>query len=169
MAYDTTTSSLGAAAYAAKAAGLAAPHDSAAVADEVCWQQDHASPAVRDVQRGLPPPTRSAGMLTRLLENRVMGVGPAEMLYDEAAERTVAVGMRLAAYDAATADRWEVLAEADPGGSAPSDGMRPGEPATRRPRPGRRRGSGRNRRLRPGDEDVDRAAGAAHALAQGTN
>ncbi len=47
-----------------------------------------------------------------------MGVGPAEMLYDEAAERTVAFGMRLAAYDA-TADRWEILAEADPGGSLP--------------------------------------------------
>jgi hypothetical protein len=47
-----------------------------------------------------------------------MGVGPPVMVYDEAAERTGAFGMRLAAYDA-TADRWEILAEADPGGSLP--------------------------------------------------
>jgi hypothetical protein len=53
----------GASAYAAKATGLAAPHDPTAVADEVRWQLSHASPAVRDVLRRLPPPTRSAGML----------------------------------------------------------------------------------------------------------
>ncbi len=37
------------------------------------------------------------------------------IVYDEAAERTVIIGEvpRLAAYDA-TADRWEILAEADP-------------------------------------------------------
>jgi len=64
-------------AYAAKAAGLAAPHDPTAVANEVHWQLGHASPAVRDVVRRLPPPTRPAGMLgalisdmhTRLTEN----------------------------------------------------------------------------------------------------
>ncbi len=53
----------GAAAYAAKAAGLAAPNVPTAVADEVRWQQSHASPTVRDVLRRLPPPTRPAGML----------------------------------------------------------------------------------------------------------
>ncbi len=44
----------GAAAYAAKAVGLAAPDDPDAVADEVRWQLDHASPAVRGVLRRLP-------------------------------------------------------------------------------------------------------------------
>jgi hypothetical protein len=46
----------GASAYAAKAAGLAAPHDPAAVAREILWQLGHASPAVRGVLRRLPPP-----------------------------------------------------------------------------------------------------------------
>jgi hypothetical protein len=41
----------GAAAYAAKAAGLAAPHDPTVVADEVRWQHGHASPTVREVLR----------------------------------------------------------------------------------------------------------------------
>lgn len=59
----------GAAAYAAKAAGLAAPDGPAAVADEACWQQDHASPAVRDVLRRLPPPTRPASMLGALIND----------------------------------------------------------------------------------------------------
>lgn len=40
---------LGAPAYAAQAAGLAAPDDPAAVAGVVTWAQSHASPAVRDV------------------------------------------------------------------------------------------------------------------------
>ena len=53
----------GAAAYAAKAAGLAAPDDPTAVAEQVRWQQSHASPSVRDVLGRLPPPTRSAGTL----------------------------------------------------------------------------------------------------------
>jgi hypothetical protein len=59
----------GAAAYAAKAAGLAAPDDPAAVADEVQWQQSHASPTVRDVLRRLPPPTRSKGTLGALISD----------------------------------------------------------------------------------------------------
>jgi len=38
------------------------------------------------------------------------------IVYDEAAKRTVVIGdTRLAAYDAA-ADRWEILAEVEPGG-----------------------------------------------------
>ena len=58
----------GAAAYAAKAAGLAVPHDPAAVSEEVRWQRSHASPAVRDVLRRLPPPpVRAAGMLGALI------------------------------------------------------------------------------------------------------
>ena len=56
-------------AYAAIAAGLAAPHDPTAVADEVRWQQNHASPAVRDVLRRLPPPIRSAGVLGALISD----------------------------------------------------------------------------------------------------
>ncbi len=57
----------GAAAYAAKAAGLAAPDDPSAVADEVRWAVRHASPAVREVLRRLPPPTRPTGMLGALI------------------------------------------------------------------------------------------------------
>ncbi len=59
----------GAAAYAAVAAGLAAPDDPTAVADEVRWALSHASPAVRNVLRKLPPPTRSAGVLGTLIND----------------------------------------------------------------------------------------------------
>lgn len=68
----------GAAAYAAKAAGLAAARDATAVADELEWQQIHASPAVREVFRRLPSPTRPAGMLGALisdLHTRLIGGG----------------------------------------------------------------------------------------------
>ena len=58
---------LGAAAYAAKAAGLAAPDEPTAVAEEVRWALCRASPAVRDVLRRLPPPTRATGMLGALI------------------------------------------------------------------------------------------------------
>jgi hypothetical protein len=54
---------LGAAAYAAKAAGLAAP-GTEAVSDEIRWQLDHMSTAVRAALRQLPPVgTDSAGPL----------------------------------------------------------------------------------------------------------
>ncbi len=56
-------------AYAAIAAGLAAPHDPAAVAEEARWQLRHATPAVRDVLRRLPPPPRPAGMLGALIND----------------------------------------------------------------------------------------------------
>jgi Imm-5 like putative immunity protein len=46
---------LGAAAYAAKAAGLAAPDRADAVSEEVRWQLDHTSAAVRAALRLLPP------------------------------------------------------------------------------------------------------------------
>jgi hypothetical protein len=45
---------LGAAAYAAKAAGLAAPDRRGAVEDEIRWQFDHMSPATRVPLRELP-------------------------------------------------------------------------------------------------------------------
>jgi hypothetical protein len=45
---------LGAAAYAAKAAGLAAPDRPEVVNEEVCWQLDHMSPEVRTALRRLP-------------------------------------------------------------------------------------------------------------------
>jgi hypothetical protein len=48
-------SSLSAALTADMAAGLAPPHDPTAVGDEVRRQLSHASPAVRDVLRRLPP------------------------------------------------------------------------------------------------------------------
>ena len=54
-------------AYAARAAGLAAADDPTAVADEARWQLDHASPAVRDVLRKLPPPPGPAGQLGKLI------------------------------------------------------------------------------------------------------
>lgn len=59
----------GAAAYAAQAVGLAAPYDSTAVADELRWQQTHASWAVREVLRRLPPPTRPASILGALISD----------------------------------------------------------------------------------------------------
>ena len=46
---------LGAAAYAAKAAGLADPGRPGAVEDEIRWQIDHMSPEVRAALRALPP------------------------------------------------------------------------------------------------------------------
>jgi hypothetical protein len=59
----------GAPAYAAMAAGLAAPGDPTAVRDEVRWALHHASPTVRDVLRRLPPPPRPAGMLRALIND----------------------------------------------------------------------------------------------------
>ena len=46
---------LGAAAYAAKAAGLAAPDQCVAVAEEIRWQLGHMSPPVKAALRLLPP------------------------------------------------------------------------------------------------------------------
>ncbi len=46
---------MGAAAYAAKAAGLAVPDRPEAVAEEVHWQLGHMSAAARAALRGLPP------------------------------------------------------------------------------------------------------------------
>jgi hypothetical protein len=54
-------------AYAAKAAGLAAPDDPTAAADELRCQLRHAPPAVREVLRRLPPPTGAAGTLGALI------------------------------------------------------------------------------------------------------
>lgn len=56
-------------AYAAKAHALAAPDDPAAVADEVRWALEHASPAVRDVLRRLPPPDRPNGILGTVISD----------------------------------------------------------------------------------------------------
>jgi len=55
---------LGAFAYAANAAELAASDGPLITAGEVQWAQSHASSAVRDALRRLPPQTRPAGMLT---------------------------------------------------------------------------------------------------------
>lgn len=46
---------LGAAAYAARAAGLASPERPDAVTDEIRWQLDHMTPEVRAALRTLPP------------------------------------------------------------------------------------------------------------------
>src|SRR5437763_1670597 len=58
---------LGAPAYAAKAAGLAAPNDPTATAGVVEWAHHHASPAVRDVLRRLPSRTQAGGTLGKVL------------------------------------------------------------------------------------------------------
>ena len=56
-------------AYAAKAAALAAPHDPNAVAAELQWQMNQASPTVRQVLPRLPARTRPAGLLGALIKN----------------------------------------------------------------------------------------------------
>lgn len=59
----------GAPAYAAKAAGLAAPNDPCAAAREIRWAVSHASPGVRDALLRLPLPPRSAGTLGGLISD----------------------------------------------------------------------------------------------------
>ncbi len=58
---------LGAPAYAARAVGLAFPHDPAAVANEVRWQLAHASREVRGVLWRLPRRASSRGALGSLV------------------------------------------------------------------------------------------------------
>lgn len=57
----------GAPAYGALAARLAAPANEAAADDEIRWASAHASPAVRDVLRRLPPPRAEGGLLGELV------------------------------------------------------------------------------------------------------
>jgi hypothetical protein len=70
---------LGAAAYAAKAAGLAAPERPDAVNDEIRWQLDRLSPAVRAALRQLPPVGERSdgplgpGLLARGLLGAIIG------------------------------------------------------------------------------------------------
>ncbi|RYE09202.1 MAG: hypothetical protein EOP22_09775 [Hyphomicrobiales bacterium] len=66
---------LGAAAYAAKAAGLAAPERPGAALDEVAWQLGQMSPEVRAVLRTLPPlgENRSGPLGPGLLASGVLG------------------------------------------------------------------------------------------------
>lgn len=66
---------LGAAAYAAKAAGLAAPDLPGAVSDEIEWQLSHMSPATRTALRQLPPvgENRSGPLGPGLLASGLLG------------------------------------------------------------------------------------------------
>ncbi len=66
---------LGAAAYAAKAAGLAAPDGPEALAGEIRWQLAHMSPAVGVALRQLPPvgENRSGPLGPGLLASGVLG------------------------------------------------------------------------------------------------
>jgi hypothetical protein len=66
---------LGAAAYAAKAAGLAAPHEPEALAGEIGWQLGHMPAAVRVALRQLPPvgENRSGPLGPGLLASGVLG------------------------------------------------------------------------------------------------
>lgn len=80
---------LGAAAYAAKAAGLAAPDRADAVTDEIRWQLDHVSAAARAALRLLPPvgencsgPLGSgllaSGLLGRIISDLQAGLAEAD-------------------------------------------------------------------------------------------
>lgn len=70
---------LGAAAYAAKAAGLAAPDRAGAVSEEIRWQLDHMPAAVRMALRLLPPVGENAsgplgpGLLSSGLLGEIIG------------------------------------------------------------------------------------------------
>jgi hypothetical protein len=66
---------LGAAAYAAKAAGLAAPGSPDAVGEEIRWQLGHMSPEVKAALRQLPPvgEDRSGPLGPGLLASGVLG------------------------------------------------------------------------------------------------
>ena len=66
---------LGAAAYAAKAAGLAAPDQPTAVSDEISWQLAHMTSQVRAALQQLPPlGENSAGPLgAGLLASGILG------------------------------------------------------------------------------------------------
>jgi hypothetical protein len=69
---------LGAAAYAARAAGLAAPDRPEAVTEEIRWQLAHMSPEVRTALRHLPPVGENAsgplgpGLLARGLLGEIV-------------------------------------------------------------------------------------------------
>jgi hypothetical protein len=66
---------LGAAAYAAKAAGLGAPDRPEAVGEEIQWQLSHMSPATRSALRQLPPvgENRSGPLGPGLLASGLLG------------------------------------------------------------------------------------------------
>jgi Imm-5 like putative immunity protein len=66
---------LGAAAYAAKAAGLAAPNRPEAVTDEIRWQLSHMSAATKTALRQLPPvgENRSGPLGPGLLASGLLG------------------------------------------------------------------------------------------------
>jgi hypothetical protein len=66
---------LGAAAYAAKAAGLGAPDRPEAVGEEIQWQLGHMSPATRSALRKLPPvgENRSGPLGPGLLASGLLG------------------------------------------------------------------------------------------------
>jgi hypothetical protein len=59
----------GAPAYAAKAAELAAPNNPEAADDEVLWALGHATAAVRDALRRLPPPPAAGGRLASVISD----------------------------------------------------------------------------------------------------
>lgn len=80
---------LGAAAYAAKAAGLAAAGRPEAVSEEVGWQLRHMSAAVRAALRQLPPVGKdrsgplgpgllASGQLGRIIRNLQAGLAVAD-------------------------------------------------------------------------------------------
>jgi hypothetical protein len=83
---------LGAAAYAAKAAGLAAPDRPEAVAEEIRWQLDHMSPAAIVALRQLPrvgenssgplgPGLLASGLLGEIIRELQDGVADAERAF----------------------------------------------------------------------------------------
>jgi len=82
---------LGAAAYAAKAAGLAAADGPAAVGEEIGWQLGHMAPEVRAALQQLPPvgENRSGPLGPGLLASGVLGDVVRELQRSVAAPRVV--------------------------------------------------------------------------------
>ena len=96
---------LGAAAYAAKAAGLAAPDLQVAVGREIGWQLGQMSPPVRTALRRLPPVASNSsgplgpgllasGLLGTIIHNLQAGLAEPEMLSLAGADADVRPGHR---------------------------------------------------------------------------
>jgi hypothetical protein len=105
---------LGAAAYAAKAAGLAAPDEPEAVAQEIRWQLGQMSAAARVALRQLPPvgENRSGPLGPGLLANGLLGriIGDLQASLVDPTQRLAQVGELRAASQSEQPDVCERLA-----------------------------------------------------------